>query len=65
MAAEIRDAAELFAGNPFAHARRASRPFFAGLEYRFLLRDGITVRLNFVFQPGRNAIRLKDLLLVR
>jgi hypothetical protein len=63
MAAEINDAARLFASNPIAHGQRPGRPFFLGMEYRFRVRGGIVVRLNAVFRPGENKLIVRQMVL--
>ncbi len=65
MANEIEGAVRLLASHPIAHGRRVSSPFYRGLEYRFRVRDGIRVRLNFVFAGGRNGIAIQELLVGR
>ena len=65
MGDEIRDAANLLVDSPAAHGRRAERPFSGGMEYRFLVRSGITVRMQFRFVPARNRIVIQRLLLNR
>jgi hypothetical protein len=65
MAAEIRTAADLFASSPFSHGVRVKKPFYSGLELRFLVRDHIRVRLNFSFRPGRDRIAVRRMLINR
>ena len=65
VAEEIRTAAGLLALSPLARGVRVNKPFYDGMEYRFLVRDHIRVRLNFTFVPGQNQIAIEQMVLNR